>query len=115
MIWLIFFLFVSCSSSDSDGLRKEGEEATWRLAKLLQTIDRKEALIEKIGQIKKSYAQIADLALRIDVADDDTDAPSEASEVLFIELARLYEMPGCRQLLEEAQKESIAKLRRQGL
>lgn len=37
--------------------------------------------------------------------------PSMASEELFAELARLYEMPGGRELIEMAQRDAIHRLR----
>lgn len=113
---LILFLLVSCAPASWEDLRAEGEVETRKLAQLLHRIDTKEELQSQIPKIKKSYERIAHLVIEVrkmgeESAMPENRDPSEASDALFTELARLYEMPGCRTLIEEAQTEAIHLLR----
>ena len=112
MILLLFFV-VSCGAPTVKDLRAEGEGETRKLAELLRDIDTREQLQKKIGKIQQSYAKIADLMIQLREMPEDLGGEEEASEssdALFIELARLYEMPGCKKLLESAQEVAIERL-----
>jgi len=94
-------------------LRAAGELETKKLIYLLRDVENKEQLQKKIGKIQQSYTRIAELVLELRKLSTDTNLGSEPSEVgdaLFMELARLYEMPGCRRLLETAQEDAIYRL-----
>ncbi len=108
--WLIFLLLASCSPSSIDDLRCEGEAETRKLAILLKTIDTKEELVRALPRIKKRYNKLADLLLLARNFQEKGGESSLASEELFAELARLYEMPGGKELIESAQSEAIRKL-----
>ncbi len=114
MRYLIFFLLVSCVNHSWQQLRSEGELETHRLAVILHEVDTKEELIVVLPQIKKIYTRIAELVLEVKKLEDKGPLPfpSEASDALFAELARLYEMPGCRALLEQAQVDALVLLDR---
>jgi hypothetical protein len=88
-----------------------GEAETIQFAELLHTIDTKDDLQRNLAKVKKSYLRIAELILQVREYPEAMDPePSTASDRLFVELARLYEMPGCRELMERAQDEALALL-----
>jgi hypothetical protein len=113
--WIALLFLVSCAPASWDDLRAEGEAETRKLALLLHRIDTKEQLQKELPKIKKSYLKIADLILEVkkmgsEGALPEIRDPSDVSDALFAELARLYEMPGCRELIEGAQSEAIHRL-----
>ncbi len=77
----------------------------------MKALDTKEELAAAIPRIKKRYNRIASVLAEARKFKDGMDEePSFASEELFAELARLYEIPGGRELIETAQTEAISRL-----
>jgi hypothetical protein len=98
-----------------EDLRAEGEFETSKLVRILRVVETKEDLQKSLPKIKKRLNRIATLAVSVrSVADKSGGSlePSTSGDELFVELARLYELPGCRDLLESAQSESISLLNR---
>jgi len=111
LIVLLLLFFASCAPSSIADLRVMGETETLKLAKLLHTIDTKDDLQRSLPKVKKSYLRIAELVLQVREFHEAIETePSAASDQLFAELARLYEMPGCRELMESAQGEALQLL-----
>ena len=110
---LVTLLFLTgCAPSSISDLRVMGEAETLKLAKLLHKIDTKDDLQRNLPKVKKSYLRIAELMVQVREFHDAIDTePSGASDQLFAELARLYEMPGCRELMESAQNEALVLLK----
>lgn len=112
----LYFLLVfaaACAPTSLKDLRSEGEAETRKLAVLLSEIETKEQLQKKFSSIQSSYGKIADLVIeRRHLSGVALEEPSGASDALFAQLARLYEMPGCRRLLEAAQEQAIHKLQK---
>lgn len=113
LLLLSFIFLISCTQTTLKDLRSQGEAETARLAHLLHEIDTKDELQQKLTKIEKSYNKIADLILQVRSlsVEASLSEPSKASDELFAELARLYEKPGCRSLLETAQQEAICRLK----
>ena len=113
MKWfLLLLLFTACGPSSVSDLRVEGEAETLRFAEVLQMIDTKDDLQRNFSKVKKGYLRMAELMLQVREFHDAIEMePTAASDRLFSELARLYEMPGCRELMERAQDEALALLR----
>ncbi len=101
---------VGCAPSSFDELRWEGEAETRKLAQELKAVDTKEDLAAALPRLKKRYNRIARLLIEARKFNDCSEEPSAASEELFAELARLYEIPGGRELIETAQAEAITRL-----
>ena len=82
---------------------------TRKLAIFLHEIDTKEDLQKGLPELKKRFNHFAELIVRVRKLQpkEKKQEPSAASDQLFAELARLYEMPGCRDLIEEAQGEAV--------
>jgi hypothetical protein len=118
IVYFLAILVVACGSPSVKDLRAEGEIETRKLACLLSEIKTKDQLRKKISKIQNSYAKIADLMIQLRNLPDDLardSEPTAASDELFVELARLYEMPGCRRLLESAQEEAIERLQKESI
>jgi len=110
---LLLGLFLGgCGFSNFADLRFEGEAQTKKLAEELKRIECKEDLQKALPAIKKRFNKIADLLVAAREIEAPELEPSFASEQLFVELARLYEMPGGRDLIETAQSEAVCRLRR---
>lgn len=111
-LWICLFL-VSCAPSSLDEIRWEGEAETRKLAQELKGISSRDELLKALPRLKKRYNKIAALVVRArDYKTAAVQEPSQVSEELFIQLARLYEMPGARELIEGAQQEAIRELGR---
>lgn len=108
----IFLFLCSCSPTSLEDLRYEGEVQTKKLALELRAIETREELQRSIPKLKKRFNKIADLLVQCREFQKIESEPSAASEQLFAELARLYEMPGGRELIESAQVEAIHRLNR---
>lgn len=109
----LFILLVlgACSPSSLADLRWEGEAETLKLAKELRHIETKEDLQKALPRLKKRFVRIADLLIQVRrFSPEEIPDPSLASEELFRELARIYEIPGGREGIESAQTEAIHKL-----
>ncbi len=108
-VWAIFF-FTGCEPATLEDLRVEGEVQTKKLALELKRVESKEDLQKALPQLRKRYHKIADLLLKAKQFPPQESPDSAASEELFVELARLYEMAGGRELIEMAQIEAEKKL-----
>lgn len=110
---LLFLLFLaSCGPSTLADLRCEGEAQTKKLAQELSLIETKEDLQKALPKLRKRFNKMADLLIQARAFPKEEGDPSFASEQLFAGLARLYEMPGGRELIESAQSEAVQKLKR---
>ena len=107
--WILIFL-VSCGPATVADLRCEGEAQTRKLAEELREIETKEELQRALPRLKKRFNKIAELLVEARKYSTEEVEPSYASEQLFAELARLYEMSGGRELIETAQTEAVHRL-----
>ncbi|HSW72590.1 MAG TPA: hypothetical protein VLG44_04195 [Chlamydiales bacterium] len=118
MIWLglLLILILGCSPSSQEELRSEGEEVCRAFIQELQKIHTKEEALKHYSSIEKKYRKIASLMADLREmqeweGESEVDRNSELSNKLFLELARLYEIPGIREILEKAQLDGINKSR----
>lgn len=109
--WIFLFL-TSCGRATLSDLRYEGEAQTRKLADELRVIETKEELQKAVPMLRKRFNKIADILIEAKSFQKEEREPSFASEELFAELARLYEMPGGREFIENAQLEAVHKLKR---
>lgn len=91
-------------------MRIEGEAETRKLAQELRSIENKEELQKALPRLRKRFNKLADILALARTYPGEDMPPTLASEELFIELARIYEIPGGRTLVETAQAEAIKKL-----
>lgn len=108
--WIFLSSLLAGCGSFAD-LRYEGEAETRKLARELRAIETKEDLQKAIPRLKKRFNKIADLLIEVRSFSKVETEPSQASEELFIELARLYEISGGRELIESAQTEAVHRLK----
>lgn len=107
--WILIFL-CSCGPATFDDLRVEGDAEIRLLAKELRGIETKEELQKAIPRLRKRYNRIADLLIEAKKYPPVDDEGSLASEELFVELARIYEMPGGREGIELAEAQALKRL-----
>lgn len=108
---ILFFFLVSCAPSNLVDIRYEGEAEIRKLVSELKKIETKEDLQKMAPKIKKRFNRIGEILKEIrPFVDEAPDEPLPSAELLFIQLARLYEIPGCREMIEGAQQEAIRRM-----
>jgi len=109
----IFFLLFGCSSMPEKKIRLEGKKIVRELVAVLKQVENHEELQASTPCLKKKFNKLAALLLQIRFLQEKNknlsfpDEPLEGSEALFAELARLYEIPGCREMIEQTQAEAV--------
>lgn len=81
----------------------------------LRKVESKEDVQKAYKRLKKHFNRIADLLIetrKYTLSQIDCDASTGAGEELFTELARIYEIPGARIVIESAQEEAVRRLDR---
>jgi hypothetical protein len=111
-ILAILLLLSSCGPSSIEDLRWEARKETLKLASELRAIETREELQKALPRLKKRFNALADLVVDARRFPTEEKEPTEASEELFAQLARLYEMPGGRELIETAQMDAIRRIKR---
>ncbi|MDE3056067.1 MAG: hypothetical protein KGI80_05210 [Verrucomicrobiota bacterium] len=112
----LFLLLAGCASVAPIGykdLRWEAEGEMRKLSKELEPLETKEDVLRLSPRLKASFLGIAKLLIKarsFPLAEEEEISP--ASEALFRELARLYEIPGVRDAIESLQTDAILLLER---
>lgn len=111
-IWAIFLLsfLASCAPCSFDELRCQGEAETRKFAAELRKIQTKDDLNRSLPRIKKRFNRIAGLLVELSAYRKEAESFSRAGDELFIEIARIYEIPGGREAIESCQAEAVRKL-----
>lgn len=110
-VLILALFFLSCSPSQSTDLRKQGKSQIEKLVAELRKIETKEDLKRAVPRLKKNFNKLADLLVLTRQFPQDEEKPCQIGEELFTELARLYEIPGARELIESSQAEAVHRLR----
>jgi hypothetical protein len=117
MIRLLFALvlfFSGCAPANLGELRCEGEAEMRRLTVELRGLSSYEDVQKDSKRLKKHFNRIAKLLIETRNFSPSAGLPkaTAAGEELFAELARIYEIPGARAVIETAQSEAIHRLDR---
>ena len=112
---LALLFLCACAPSSVEDFRYEGEALSQALTHEMRQIQTREDLQAALPQLRKKFLKLSDVLLaarefRSNHPEIEVPAPSYASDELFAELARLYELPGGRELIESAQSEAIQQL-----
>jgi hypothetical protein len=115
MLWVIFFCLSSCAPSSVEDFRCEGEAQAKALSCELRRIQTREELQAALPKLRSRFLKLSDLIIaarsfRAKHPEIEPLTASYASDELFAELARLYELPGGRELIESAQMEAVENL-----
>lgn len=116
-VCVLFILLSACAPSSVEDFRCEGEAETRALSAELSRIHSPDELRASLPRLRKKFIKLSDLiiAAREFLSQhselEAAAAPGFASDELFAELARLYEMPGGRELIESAQIEAIDRIK----
>lgn len=103
----------ACAPTSAESLYLEGESAALALRDEMRCIHSRDELQAAIPKLRRKYLRLARLALaarELAAQGEKPLPPSRASDELFAEIARLYELPGGRELLALAQAESLKLL-----
>jgi hypothetical protein len=110
----IFLLLAGCAPANLKELRCEGEEQMKKLTGDLKKIETIEDVQKGSKKLKKHFNRIGELLIetRHFPPPAEPEGRTAAGEALFAELARVYEIPGARSLIETAQSEAVHRLDR---
>lgn len=112
-LWVAFLLLVwSCTPASLEDLRCQAEAEMSRLLIDLRAIETKEDIQKASKRLKKRFNQIAELLIEAKKFSPKEVEFSQVGEELFIEFARIYEIPGGREAIEIAQLEAVHILNR---
>src|SRR3990167_2666676 len=100
-------LLFGCHPSTLEELQWDAEEQIHCLAEELHLIESKEMLQRAGPKIKKRLNKIACWLVEMRQFPLVPKESTLVSEQLFAELARLYEIPGCRECMESLEKEAV--------
>ncbi|MBX9743625.1 MAG: J domain-containing protein [Chlamydiales bacterium] len=123
MCWWRLFIglvlgFSSCSSSSEEAFCAQGKKIVKEIVLTLKDVENHEELEAVTGQLKKHFKKLARLLAEVrafrnshpDIVWQKGILPE--AEELFIQLARLYEIPGCREIMERSQRDAVSLLLR---
>lgn len=110
--FFLLFSCLGCSPSTLSDLRFEAKKEMRSLGKELKALDDKESVQKHFKSLEKRFKKIAKLMILSKNFSSDEEGDMEEAEIVFVELARLYEIPGVQELIEEAQKEAVHLLDR---
>lgn len=111
LLGLIFFF--GCNPTALRDVRVEISSEMRKLTKELQGIDSLDRLERSLVRLSRRYEEIARCLVLAENFEEKSEFyreeafVSDAAEELFLELARLYEIPGARELLEKAQDKGL--------
>ena len=115
---LILFvgILTACAPSSMEDFRNEGERAARAMTRELRQIQTRDDLQAELPALRRKFLQMSDLLLKVRAfrskhPESIASPPSFASDELFAELSRIYEVPGGQELIESAQLEAIEKLK----
>ena len=118
-LWIsALFLLAACRGSPQDEFRFRGERIIREINHLLEHVENHDELQAASPQLRKQFKKLAYLLLDVRTFREkhpDISFPEdllEESEILFVHLARLYEIPGCREIMERSQADAVYLLLR---
>src|SRR3990167_2773089 len=109
---LLFLFLIGCSPTTLNDLRSEAETEIKKLTIELRKMESKEDIQKGSKRLKKRFNRISDLLVKTRGIPRSVQPPLLVGEELFAELARLYEIPGGREVIEATQRGAVRKLDR---
>lgn len=114
----LFLLFISCSPQSYEDFRDEGEALAYSIAQDLRKVQTKEDLEKISPKLRKKFQRLADLIISLRRFNERQ--PFEAayylayeakvSDELYLEMKRIYQIPGARQVVEKTQAEALTRI-----
>lgn len=114
--WVFFLTLAACSLSSERDFRAQAKEIVQDITSVLKKVETHEELQASVSKLKGKFNKLAELLAELRSFRERrpevpfSDEPLPCSDDLFAELARLYEIPGCREIVESAQIEAVYKL-----
>lgn len=110
--FLIFLIFLSCSSSN---FFQEGENKSHQLVDLLKKVESREDLLYNADLLERKFQELVDVMIAAHkYAEKHPQANSLGvnaySDRLMQEFKRIYSIEGCRESMENIQREPLIRL-----
>ncbi len=118
MLYLLLLVLSACAPSSPADFRQAGDAWAKGFAADLRDIESRDDLERAIPRIKRHYNRLAELVGEVaewERAHPGVKVPFEPTQggdALFIELARVRELPGGKEILEDCEGESIRAILR---
>lgn len=118
LIWTIVLLFATaCRAKSPEYFLAQGRSINHELLAEMQAIDDLDGLIEALPRLQRHFGRLVDVMLEAKkwqakhkAAWQTTREDQQLSMQLKEELARLYEMPSARALIEKSQETALLRL-----
>jgi hypothetical protein len=109
----VTFFLSACSPATLEELQFEARLEMKRFALDLREIQTRDDALKQKKKLQKHFNQLAELILEVKkFPGSDEKEMSEEATLLFVELARLYEIAGVKEVIEEAESDAIYTLTR---
>jgi hypothetical protein len=116
-IIFIFFVAIGCTPHSLEEFEEEGEGVMRALIEELQAIHNREQLLAASGRLQKQFDRLVDIMIAAkefsrshpDLEKEES-IQHELSDQLRIELNRLYQLEGGRQIIEKSQEKALHRL-----
>lgn len=105
-------LISGCAPSSLEDLRCQADAEMKGLLVELKGVETKEDLQKSAKKLKKYFQHIASLLVEARKFSNMESGISPVGEELFAEFARIYEIPGAREAVEQLQAEAVYVLRK---
>lgn len=116
---IVVMMNVSCSPISLEEHQEEGKMIVCSLLKELRDVSSKEDLLDKKKILQKKFSSLVNIMIsakkrQMKVPEDQfvKERGRDLSDLLQKELYRIYQIEGCRELMEEIEGESFYRLHR---
>jgi len=109
-------ILAACTHQSLDEFREEGETVNRQLVLELQKIRGRDDLLEHQGNLQSLFNQLVDIVIRAEEFKDThpnasmPETSTSTADQLRIELNRILNMEGGREVLEKSQEEALNRL-----
>ncbi|HSX38760.1 MAG TPA: hypothetical protein VLE95_08055 [Chlamydiales bacterium] len=110
---LVLLVLESCAPASLSELQCEAEAEIKKLTGELRKLESMEDIQNASKRLKTRFNRIAELLIEArNFPEENSPERLSLGEELFAELARIYEIPGARSVIENVQSEAVRRLDR---
>lgn len=111
-ITFISVCLTSCSANGLEDVQEEAHTVMKQMTELLSRVETREELLKKKSDLKKYYDQMAKILIEANHFDDAEEDKIflSSSKGLLAALAKVYEIDGCKEIIEQCQVTALRTL-----
>lgn len=106
-------ILCGCGSRSAEDIREEGRTVTRTLTEELRTVHNRRELMEAAPKLKTLFRQLAELMAASQEFQEPLDLEKtdhDLSDELRLQMNRIYQMDGGRQIMEQSQQDAVRLL-----